>query len=140
VSIYTPRTMPAHLRDFAAAVLAALERGVTLALVATNRAAQDNLSGGAAAAPWSYPVPNRSSNLLTSQQQAKDTPTSGYVFNTAAYAAAIHNGYVSQWAGRGKHSMRMKAAPRPFQDDAVATAQPLMVIQNTFEQALPAWA
>ncbi len=139
MSLYTPRTMPPHLRDFSAAVLAALDRGVSLALVATNRAAQDNLSGGAGAAPWTYPVPNRSSNLLTSQQQNKDAPNSGYVFNTAAYAGAIHSGYVSEWAGRGKHRMRA-AMPRPFLDDAVETAQPLMVIRNTFEKALPQWA
>lgn len=139
MSIYTPRTMPPHLRDFASAALAALDRGLSLALVATNRATQKNLMGGAAAEPWSYPVPNRTSNLFTSQQQAKDTPTSGYVFNTAAYAGAIHSGYVSEWAGRGKHRMVQRLA-RPFLDDGVETAQPLMVIQNTFEKVLPQWA
>jgi hypothetical protein len=127
------------MRSLVAALDAGLRRGLTAAVKAVNTAVRANLNGSRSAPPWSYPVPRRTGNLLRSQQQQVAYPT-GYVFNTATYAAAIHNGYVSEWAGQGKHRMRMKGDPRPFMDDGVETAQPLMVIQREVEGALQAWA
>lgn len=138
---YSPQEFVSKVQAVIAALDKALSSGVKKAATLTNRAAIANLSGNRKAEPWTYPVPVRTPGGLRAQQQMQiETPTSAYVFNTAAYAAAIHNGYVSQWAGRGKHSMRMKAFPRPYLDDAVETAQPLMVIQNEVVEALNAWA
>lgn len=132
-------TLSERMRSLVAALDASLRRGLTAAVRAVNTAVRANLNGARSDAPWSYPVPRRSGNLLRNQQQQVAFPT-GYVFNTATYAGAIHNGYVSEWAGKGQHRMRMKGAPRPYMDDGVETAQPFMVIQREVEGALHAWA
>lgn len=141
MTTYTPRELGAKMKAIIAALTAALSAGVREAITRTNRAALANLSGSRSAAPWTYPVPVRTPGGLRGNQGIQmDGRFAGYVLNAARYAAAIHNGYVSQWAGRGKHSMRMKAAPRPYLDDAVETTQPLMVIQRRIEGALATWA
>lgn len=119
---------------------AALNRGMKKAATGVNRAAIKNLSGSRKAEPWTYPVPVRTPGGLRANQGMQiDSPTTAYVFNTAAYAGAIHSGYVSSWAGRGKHKMVFHK-PRAFLDDAVASEQPLMVIQREVETELQAWA
>lgn len=138
---YSPQEFGDKVRAIIAALDAALKSGVAKAVTLTNNVAVANLSGGRKAEPWTYPVPIRTPGGLRANQHSEmTTPLSGVVFNTAAYAAAIHNGYVSEWAGRGKHRMRMKSVPRPFMDDAVESAKPLMVIQTEIEGALQAWA
>lgn len=138
---YSPQEFGAKVQAVIAALNGALQTGVAKAVTLTNNAAIANLSGSRKAEPWTYPVPIRTPGGLRANQHAEmPTPLSGVVFNASRYAAAIHNGYVSEWAGRGKHRMRMKATPRPFLDDAVETAQPLMVIQTEIEGALQAWA
>lgn len=127
-----------RLQALAAALSAALRRGLGDAAKAVNDDARANLSGTRADPPWSYPVPRRRGNLFRHQQQKVVDSHTAYVFNDAAYAAAIHNGYVSEWAGRGKHRMRIRP-PRPFLDDAAESAQPLMVIQREVQGALLAW-
>lgn len=117
--------------------------GVNEAVQSVNAVARKNLAGAKRAAPWTYPVPRRSRNLFINQKAQTTTaasPFAGYVFNLAPYAAAIHSGYVSRWAGRGKHVMAFHA-PREFIDDAVNTVNPLMVIQRKIEQEwLTQWA
>jgi hypothetical protein len=140
MSTYTPRDFGAKVRAVIAALDAALARGVMKAATLTSRRAIANLSGGRKAEPWTYPVPIRTPGGLRAQQQMQmESPTSAYVFNTAAYAGAISSGYVSSWAGRGKHIMVFHK-PRLFIDDAVETEQPLMVIQNEVVEAIGAWA
>jgi len=139
MSTYTPMELSQRLQALVQSLTEALRRGLVNAAKAVNDAARANLNGPRAAAPWSYPVPRRSGNLFRRQQQKVMDTHTAYVFNDAAYAAGIHNGYVSEWAGRGKHRMRMKASGRPFLDDAAESAQPLMVIQREVEGALQAW-
>lgn len=140
MTTYSPLEFGAKVQAVIAALDAALISGVKKAAALTNRAAITNLSGSRKAEPWTYPVPVRTPGGLRANQQMQiESPTSAYVFNTAAYASAIHSGLVSQWAGRGKHRMVQQVA-RPFLDDAVETAQPLMVIQTEIVEALSAWA
>lgn len=139
MSTYTPMELSRRLQALVQSLTAALRSGLGNAARAVNEAARANLNGSRAATPWTYPVPRRRGNLFRSQQQKVVDAHTAYVFNDAAYAAAIHNGYVSEWAGRGKHRMRMKANGRPFLDDAAESAQPLMVIQREVEGALQAW-
>lgn len=139
MSTYAPLQLSQRIVALLRAMTEALQRGLGAAATAVNVAAKANLAGSKGDAPWSYPVPRRRGNLFRRQQtQVMDSHTA-YVFNDADYAAAIHNGYVSEWAGRGKHRMRMKGAPRPYLDDAAESAQPLMVIQREVEGALQAW-
>lgn len=138
VSIYGPLELSQRVQALMQGLTEALQRGLKLGATAVNDAARANLSGTRADPPWSYPVPRRKGNLLRRQQmKVMDTHTA-YVFNDAEYAAAIHSGYVSEWAGRGKHRMRSRR-PRPFLDDGAVSAQPLMVIQREVEGELQAW-
>lgn len=137
---YSPQEFGAKVQAVIAALNGALQTGVAKAVTLTNNAAIANLSGSRKAEPWTYPVPIRTPGGLRANQHSEmTTPLSGVVFNTSAYAGAIHSGNVSEWAGRGKHRMVQRLA-RPFEDDAVETAQPLMVIQTEIEGALQAWA
>lgn len=137
---YSPQEFAVKVRAIIAAMNDALRSGVAKAVTLTNTAAQKNLSGGRKAEPWTYPVPIRTpGGLRANQHSSMETPLSGLVFNTSAYAGAISSGYVSEWAGRGQHRMAQRPA-RPFIDDAVESAQPLMVIRNELEGALRAWA
>jgi hypothetical protein len=140
MAAYTPAQMSKRLLALVNALTAALSRGMKKAATAVNRAAIKNLSGSRKAAPWTYPVPVRTPGGLRANQGMQiESPTVAYIFNTAAYAAAIHSGYVSSWAGRGKHRMVFHK-PRLFIDDAVESEQPLMVIQREVEGAIAAWA
>jgi hypothetical protein len=137
---YSPQEFATKVRAIIAALDAALKSGVAKAVTLANNAAVANLSGSRKAEPWTYPVPIRTPGGLRANQHSEmTTPLSGVVFNTAAYAGAIHSGNVSEWAGRNKHRMTQRLA-RPFMDDAVETAKPLMVIQTEVEGALQAWA
>lgn len=140
MTTYSPLEFGAKMQAVIAALDKALITGVRKAATLVNRRAIANLSGSRKAEPWTYPVPIRTPGGLRANQQMQiESPTSAYVFNTAAYAHAIHSGMVSEWAGRGKHRMVQRLA-RPFLDDAVETEQPLMVIQTQVEEALSAWA
>lgn len=140
MSTYSPLEFGQKVQAVLAALDKALAAGLKRAVTTTNKAAIANLGGSRKAEPWTYPVPVRTPGGLRAQQQSQiESPTSGYVFNTADYARAIHTGYVNEWAGRGKTRMVQRLA-RPFLDDAVETAQPLMVIQASVEGALQSWA
>lgn len=140
MSEYTPAQLSERMAALAAALSGGLRRGLARAVTLVNKAAIKNLSGSRKAAPWSYPVPVRTPGGLRANQHAEMAGAlTGYVFNTAPYAGAIHSGYVSSWAGRGKHRMAFHK-PRPFLDDAVDAEQPLMVIQREVEGVLRAWA
>lgn len=137
---YSPQEFGAKVRAIIVALDAALKSGVAKAVTLVDNQAKVNLSGGRKAEPWTYPVPVRTPGGLRANQHSEmTTPLSGVVFNSAAYAGAIHSGYVSEWAGRGKHRMTQRPA-RPFMDAAVETVQPLMVIQTDVQGALSAWA
>lgn len=137
---YSPQEFGAKVQAIIAALQAALPRGLAKAVTLVDNAAKANLSGSRKADPWTYPVPVRTPGGLRDNQHSEvSTPLSGVVFNTAAYAGAIHSGYGSEWAGRGKHRMTQRLA-RPFLDDAVAAANPTMVIQDEIQGALSAWA
>lgn len=140
MATHTPAQLSRKMLAIIKALDAALSRGMKKAATAVNRAAIKNLSGSRKAEPWTYPVPVRTPGGLRGNQAMQiESPTTAYVFNTATYAGAIHSGYVSSWAGRGKHRMVFHK-PRPFLDDAVASEQPLMVIQREVEAELQAWA
>lgn len=139
MSVYGPLELSQRVQALMQALTEALQRGLKKGATAVNDFTRANLSGTRTAAPWSYPVPRRSGNLLRRQQMKVMDTNTAYVFNDAEYAAAIHNGYVSEWAGRGKHRMRMKGEPRPYLDDGAERAQPLMVIQREVEGELQAW-
>jgi hypothetical protein len=137
---YSPQDFATKVRAIIAALDAAMKSGVAKAVTLTNNAAITLLGGSRKAEPWTYPVPIRTPGGLRANQHSEmTTPLSGVVFNTSAYAGAIHSGNVSEWAGRGKHRMVQRLA-RPFMDDAVDAAKPLMVIQTEIEGALQAWA
>ena len=130
---------PDKLRQLHAALDAGLAKRLKKATVMVNTYAENNLGGSNGAAPCTYPVPARTGNLRRSQQFKLVDPTFSMVFNTAAYAGAIHEGYVSRWAGRGKHVMASHAR-RPFMHDAVDKAAPDMVIANEISGVVSAWA
>jgi hypothetical protein len=136
---YSPQEFAMKVRAIIAALDAALVRGVAKATNAVLESAQANLDGHPDAAPWAYPVPKRTGALASAMQARAETPLSGLVFNDKDYAWAIHSGVMPQWAGRGKHRVTQRLA-RPFMDDAVESAKPLMVIQTEVEGALQAWA
>lgn len=120
-------------RRIRATLDASLDRGMTMALLAVERAQVKNLSGGGA--PFSYPVPVRTGNLRRSAGHSRESLTSGYVFNTAAYAGAVHSGHVSEWTGRGEHRTVDRTA-RPFLTDAVEQSKPSMIVQAEISKGL----
>lgn len=142
MSTTTPRALAAKALQLVATLDRVLKEKLRTAADLTNRAALANLSGARSAAPWSYPVPvrTRGTGLRANQRWQSPSPTVAYVFNSATYAAAVHDGIVSEWAGRGKHRIRVKAAPRPFEDDAVRSVQPDMVIVRGIQEAVATWA
>lgn len=101
----------------------ALRSALRKALVAVEQAAAEKLSGSGAAG--SYPVPVRT-GFLRRSLGIKLAPSSGMVFNTAAYAWAIHNG----------RSDRVQTKARPFLDDALKQADPGLIIQAEMRGAL----
>lgn len=96
----------------------ALVQSFRASLIQINRSALDNLSGSNDAEPGSYPVPNRTGNLFRSQGWAFGaTNNVGFVFNTASYAAKIHD-------------------DRPFLDDAVEANDLLFNTQDAVRRTL----
>lgn len=120
-------TIAERFRRRAAAVVGAIRGSVRRAALAVEKFATKRLSGSGAA--WSYPVPVRTGFLRRSMFVQQPAPLFAIVGNSADYANAIHTGYVSEWAGRGKHRMRMKSSARPFLDDAVADADPAGMVR-----------
>jgi hypothetical protein len=59
-------------------------------LIKVNRGQVEKLSGGGDAAPGDYPVPIRTGHLRRSAGFELHSNHRGAVFNTAAYAGAIH--------------------------------------------------
>lgn len=118
----------------AAAIIGALAKGMRRAALAVERAMVKRLGGSGA--PWSYPVPVRSGHLRRSTFVKTPDSTLAVVGNNADYADAIHGGYVSEWAGRGRHRQRMKAQGRPFLDDAVKDADPEAIVTLAVADAL----
>jgi len=104
-----------------AAVSEAVRTGVRSALLAIEREAVKNLSGGGA--PWTYPVPVRTGNLRGARTVQQPEPGIGIISFTAAYAWAIHSGNVTQWAGRGK-TRQVQNQARQFAQDAVDKVDP----------------
>ncbi|MDY6981162.1 MAG: hypothetical protein SV201_14905 [Pseudomonadota bacterium] len=109
----------------------ALVKGLRRAASAVNREQIKNLSGSNSAEPGSYPVPNRSGNLMRDANWAVDAGASpaGYVFNTAEYANAIHTGEMETPQGV-KYAVR----PRPFLDDAVNKVDVSAEMATAFRQ------
>lgn len=118
----------------AAALIGAVRASLRKAALAVERAMVKRLSGSGA--PWSYPVPVRTGFLRRSTFVQMPDSNLAVVGNSASYANAVHTGYVSEWAGRGKHRMRMKAEPRPFLDDAVKDVDPASIVRDGIVAAL----
>jgi hypothetical protein len=91
---------------------AGLRAGLRRIALEVERRQVDNLSGGGTSPAGSYPVPIRSGNLRRSTGFRVE-PLVAFVFNTALYARAIHNGFVPY--GNGRNS-KMRA--REFLLDA----------------------
>lgn len=103
------------------AIAGAVSKGMRSALLATDSAAVENLSGGGK--PYAYPVPVRTGNLRRARTVQQPQPGLGIIAFLAAYAWAIETGKVSEWAGRGK-TRRVQRTARPFAADAVEKADP----------------
>lgn len=100
-----------------------LDKGVARGLrKATNliyREQLKNLSGSNKDEPGSYPVPNRTGNLFRSAFEQVHGSDYAIVGNTAAYAAAIHE---------GTKDGRLK--PHPYLDDAAKEVDAFGVINS----------
>ena len=101
--------------------------GIRAVTQAVHSAAVANLTGSGAA--YSYPVPVRKGQLRRSMGTQSER-TEGFVFNTAAYANAVHTGNVHQWNGMVKQSAR------PFLDDAVETVDVLGLMAAEIKKVL----
>lgn len=66
-----------------------VNRGLYKATHDVNNKAVEFLGGSNTAPPGSFPIPNRTGNLFRGQGAAVNN-RAGFVFNTAAYAEAIH--------------------------------------------------
>lgn len=108
---------------------AALLKNMTRAAAAVDKAQVKNLSGHKGAAPGTYPVPNRTGNLMKSHFFQVNSNHEAYVGNTAAYALPVHQG---ESAGRSGGFIN----PRPFLDDAVQTVKPTEMIMDGFSKAV----
>lgn len=128
----TPEQFNALYASRAAKLPAAVRRGTRNVLLAVERAAVKRLSGPGSAAPGSYPVPIRTGNLRRSMGVRQDTDMSGYVFNRALYANAIHSGMTPYNNPHAKKSYR----GRRFLDDAVAATDTMHVFRRTVVRAL----
>ena len=137
----TARKIANRYRARIRAMDAGLRKLVRRAAISINSAAEDNLAGSNAAAPGSYPVPNRTGNLLRSQGWRVVNKYTGFVMNTAGYANAIHAGksgtedvgghvrttdrvFKHKLAGKiaykvGSYKRKVNTESRPFLDDAV---------------------
>ena len=116
---------------------AAALSGLRRALVAVETAATRRLGGGGAAG--SYPVPVRTGNLRRSMGFKLLSDTTGVVFNTARYAAAIHGGLQPRkHAGSGADAVYVfdSVPARAFLDDALEDAKPGDLIFGELLRAL----
>ena len=129
---YTPRELAIEYARRATEVPAAAKRGFRNVLVAIDRAAVKNLSGGGDAAPGSYPVPIRRGNLRRGQGMRQTGDTQGFVFNRTAYANAIHSKGFNAYGN--PHAPFY--GPRPFLDDAVESVDILDVYTRPIRKAL----
>lgn len=102
----------------------ALGRGMRRALIAVDIEHSKNLSGSGAGAAGAYPVPIRKGHLSRSRGSKMVGETSGFVFNRAEYAHAIHNGKAPQYGGR------------PFLADAVEQANPTQYVIAALRSAV----
>lgn len=121
--------LAARYRTFRSRMDQALALGLRDALVAVHNEAQDRLSGGAAAASFSYPVPVRhpSGGLRSRLGFRKVGQFEGIVYNTDPGAYGVHSGDVPTWPdGLG----------RPFLDDAVEAANPSQRVRRRMAAAL----
>jgi hypothetical protein len=85
------------------------------AAAAIDRKQVENLSGSGADEPGSYPVPVRKGTLRGGHGFAVTGRGEAAVFNTTAYAMAVHTGNRATNQGV-KYAVR----PRPFLDEAAA--------------------
>lgn len=92
-----------------AAMDAALRTVLRNLAIRINRNAISNLAGSNSDAPGSYPVPNRTGNLMRGQGwQMASNNRAAFIFNDRPYARAVHEGQESS----------AKFGRRPFLDDA----------------------
>ena len=108
---------------------AALEDGVRRVAMAVDNAASERLSG--AGAPRTYPIPVRRGFLRRSggyRAQGREA----FVFNSAIYARAHHQGF------RPYGNPRAKPVPaRPFLRDAFDSVDPGAIIIASLRKLLP---
>lgn len=120
-------TIAKHFRRKVQAMRQAVRKGVRNAAIKINRKQIDFLSGNNNAAPGSYPVPNRTGNLMRSAGWAiEPVAPIAYVFNTAGYAVDIHEG-----TGGSERYQR-----RPFIDDAAEQVAVIDVMSQPIREAL----
>lgn len=117
------------------AIAAAVQNGMTSALLAMEAAAVKNLSGSGK--PYSYPVPVRTGNLRRARTVQQPEPGLGVIAFTADYAWAVHTGKVNEWAGRGK-TRKIQRTARPFAQDAVDSTDPAHYVIDAVSQAVAA--
>jgi hypothetical protein len=127
----SPREVANVFAQRAARLDGALSRGIRRGIVATEQEASKLLSGSADAAPGTYPVPVRRGTLRRGLGARQLTPASGMVFNRAAHARAIHEGfrpYGNPRAGR--------IDGRPFLSDAIEAADPTQYVVAELRQTV----
>ena len=112
---------------------AAVRRGLVEVLKRVDKAAVENLSGKGA--PGGFPVPVRTGHLRRSQDFRLIGAAEGIVFNTAAYAAPIHDGRQTIRAAGGGHRV-IATTRRPFLQDAANKVDATQVFQAKVREAL----
>lgn len=105
----------------------ALQRAMRRIATLVHRAADRNLSGGAAA--WAYPVPRRSGDLARGMA-SQASPIEAVIENRAPYAWAVHTGLHPRWPSP-------PARPRPFIEDAVATVDHMAELAAAVSEVAP---
>lgn len=121
--------LPPRLRETAKGWDSALHRAMRRIGAKGERAMNQRLSGGGA--PGAYPVPRRTGHLARSGG-SHVSRRSVAIFNSAEYAASVHDGFHAYGNPHAPHY-----GPRPFLEDAVKSIDPMAEIMDELSAVLP---